>query len=115
MFEINGAFYGKSFPHALMITNPAVFPEESGHRYVPRRCGFKINKKAHGIQEKMRRKADEKALESQERKLAESLARKEADLLERKAIDDAMEDAFIDDVDKKITQTRMEKSTRRNK
>lgn len=42
--NIDGAYFGTSFPHLLLATYPDIVPMEPQHTYVPRIYGFKIHK-----------------------------------------------------------------------
>ncbi|KAI5819633.1 casein kinase II beta subunit [Pyronema omphalodes] len=62
---IDGAYFGTSFPHILFQVYPALIPQKSNERYVPRVFGFKT----HAIaalarwQEKKRDEQDQRLLE----------------------------------------------------
>lgn len=42
--NIDGAYFGTSFPHLLLATYPELLPPRPTHSYVPRIYGFKIHK-----------------------------------------------------------------------
>lgn len=41
--NVDGAFFGTTFPHLLLMTYPGMRPQQSPERYVPRVFGFKLN------------------------------------------------------------------------
>ena len=40
---MDGAFFGTTFPHLLLMTYPGMRPQQPPERYVPRVFGFKLN------------------------------------------------------------------------
>jgi len=44
--HVDGAFFGTSFPHLLLLLHPDVWPPKSTTSYVPKIYGFKIHKSA---------------------------------------------------------------------
>ena len=45
--SIDGAYFGTSFPHLLMMTYPQFRPIQSSETYVPRVFGFKLHASAY--------------------------------------------------------------------
>lgn len=43
--DVDGAYFGCSFPHMLLITYPELIPTPSTSTYIPRIYGFKIHKR----------------------------------------------------------------------
>lgn len=41
--NVDGAFFGTTFPHLLLMTYPGMRPQQPLERYVPRVFGFKLN------------------------------------------------------------------------
>jgi casein kinase II subunit beta len=46
--NLDGAFFGTTFPHLLLLTFPAFRPAKSAPEYAPRIFGFKIHPTAYG-------------------------------------------------------------------
>jgi len=46
--NLDGAFFGSTFPHLLLMTFPAYRPPKSREAYVPRIFGFKLHPTAYG-------------------------------------------------------------------
>ena len=46
--NIDGAFFGTTFPHLLLMTYPQLQPEAAADPYVPRVFGFKLSSSAPG-------------------------------------------------------------------
>ena len=46
--NIDGAFFGTTFPHLLLMTYPQLQPEAPADLYVPRVFGFKLSSAAPG-------------------------------------------------------------------
>lgn len=46
--SIDGAYYGTTFPHLLLMTYPMYRPPKSLETYVPRVFGFKLHPSAYG-------------------------------------------------------------------
>ncbi|KYQ96685.1 putative casein kinase II beta chain (CK2) [Tieghemostelium lacteum] len=44
--HIDGAYFGTTFPHLLLITYPELIPTKTPQQYVPKIYGFKIHKSA---------------------------------------------------------------------
>jgi len=44
--NIDGAYFGTTFPHLLLATYPDLIPQKPSHSYVPKIYGFKIHKTA---------------------------------------------------------------------
>ena len=42
----DGAYFGTSFPHLLLITNPSLIPAKITERYVPKVFGFRVHSAA---------------------------------------------------------------------
>jgi casein kinase II subunit beta len=49
--SIDGAFFGTTFPHLLLMTYPTYRPPKSNEKYVPRVFGFKLHPSAYGNRE----------------------------------------------------------------
>ncbi|PNW88152.1 hypothetical protein CHLRE_01g016556v5 [Chlamydomonas reinhardtii] len=49
--SIDGAYYGTTFPHLLLMTYPMYRPPKSNDVYVPRIFGFKLHPSAYGNRE----------------------------------------------------------------
>mmetsp|Transcript_4181 Transcript_4181/g.6375 ORF Transcript_4181/g.6375 Transcript_4181/m.6375 type:complete len:303 (-) Transcript_4181:49-957(-) len=45
--NLDGAYFGTTFPHLFMMTHPDLIPSRSSQVYVPKVYGFKINKESH--------------------------------------------------------------------
>ena len=41
--NIDGAYFGSTFPHLLLLNRPALIPTHTGNEYVPKIYGFKIH------------------------------------------------------------------------
>ncbi len=41
--NVDGAFFGTTFPHLLLMSYPGMRPQQPPDRYVPRVFGFKLN------------------------------------------------------------------------
>lgn len=46
--NIDGAYFGTTFPHLFLLTYPTLKPQKPPEKYVPRVFGFKISPLAHG-------------------------------------------------------------------
>jgi len=46
--SIDGAYFGTTFPHLLLMTYPMYRPPKSSDVYVPRVFGFKLHPTAYG-------------------------------------------------------------------
>ena len=40
---MDGAFFGTTFPHLLLMTYPSIRPQRQPEQYVPRVFGFKLS------------------------------------------------------------------------
>jgi len=49
--SIDGAYFGTTFPHLLLMTYPMYRPPKSNEVYVPRMFGFKLHPSAYGNRE----------------------------------------------------------------
>jgi casein kinase II subunit beta len=49
--SIDGAFFGTTFPHLLLMTYPTYRPPKSNEKYVPRVFGFKLHPSGYGNRE----------------------------------------------------------------
>jgi len=58
--HIDGAFFGKTFPHLFFLTYPELKPKPLNEKYVPKVFGYKVNKDAF-----------KKSLEAQEKAMKE--------------------------------------------
>lgn len=48
---MDGAFFGTTFPHLLLMTYPSIRPQRQPEQYVPRVFGFKLHSSALAIAE----------------------------------------------------------------
>lgn len=48
---MDGAFFGTTFPHLLLMTYPSIRPQRPPEQYVPRVFGFKLHSSALAITE----------------------------------------------------------------
>lgn len=46
--SVDGAYFGTTFPHLMLLTYPAHRPQRSTSKYVPRVFGFKLHPTAYG-------------------------------------------------------------------
>ncbi len=46
--SIDGAYFGTTFPHLMLMTYPTYRPPKSVEEYVPRVFGFKLHPSAYG-------------------------------------------------------------------
>ena len=46
--SIDGAYFGTTFPHLMLMTYPSFRPPQSIEKYVPRVFGFKLHSSAYG-------------------------------------------------------------------
>ena len=44
--NVDGAFFGTTFPHLLLMTYPSIRPQRPPEQYVPRVFGFKLHSSA---------------------------------------------------------------------
>jgi casein kinase II subunit beta len=56
MKDIDGAYFGTTFPHILFQTYPDLVPTKPSFSYVPRIFGFKIHKSSANIPKPAREK-----------------------------------------------------------
>jgi len=49
--SIDGAYFGTTFPHLLLMTYPSYRPPKNSRQYVPRVFGFKLHPSAYGNRE----------------------------------------------------------------
>ena len=49
--NVDGAFFGTTFPHLLLMTYPSVRPQRPPEQYVPRVFGFKLHSSALAVVE----------------------------------------------------------------
>jgi len=61
--DIDGAYFGTTFPHLFFLTYPEIKPVNDADKYVPRVFGFRINKNAFkkslDVKRKNKNKSDE--------------------------------------------------------
>ncbi|KAL6905355.1 hypothetical protein ACP4OV_002956 [Aristida adscensionis] len=44
--DIDGSYFGTTFPHLFLMTYPHLKPQKPSQQYVPRVFGFKLHKKS---------------------------------------------------------------------
>jgi hypothetical protein len=49
--QVDGAYFGTTFPHLMLMTYPSYRPPKSVEKYVPRVFGFKLHPAAFGNRE----------------------------------------------------------------
>jgi casein kinase II subunit beta len=63
--DVDGAYFGTSFPHILMQTHPEIVPKEEPVQFIPRIYGFKLYKKKGSAFYDQNRKFQEIALQEE--------------------------------------------------
>lgn len=57
--NIDGAYFGTTFPHLYLMTHPDIIPQQPTHSYAPRVYGFKINESSPYYQRREERREEQ--------------------------------------------------------